>query len=630
MGLCYNNYVKMNSKTFENTTPEFVLKTVFGYDSFRPYQKEIIQEVLKGKDTLAVMPTGGGKSICYQIPALIFKGITIVVSPLISLMQDQVYSLETSGIHAAFLNSSLSFNEYKSTVNEIKAGNVKIVYVSPEGLATSRIRELFTSDDLLVSCITIDEAHCVSEWGHDFRPDYLEIKGFHQLFKDAVMLALTATATEQVRLDITKNLGMKNAKTFVSSFNRPNIFLEVQIKKNPLEQVVNCIKKHLGESGIIYCFSRRQVDELSSALDKMGYSVAPYHAGLDDNTRTKNQEMFIRDEIQIIVATVAFGMGINKPNVRFVINYDLPKSIEVYYQEIGRAGRDGLNSHALLLYSAGDVHKIRFFFEESADSKKSELLLQKMVNFATSRICRRKEILAYFGEKYINTNEEQKKCCCDICVNGEIPKKDVTVLAQKLLCCILRTGERFGSSYIIDVLLGSNNKRIIDNNHNLISTWGIGKELSKDDWFVLIDLLISADYLRKEGEYSILKVTSFGKSAVTGRETILLPFSKTVAFPKAKQETAVYKKHSGVKFIAERPLKDDSRGELIVESLKKWRKRKADDMNVPPYVIFGDKTIYDIAAKKPSSKAELLNCYGIGEAKADQFSKTILRIIEDC
>ena len=348
----------MNIDTFVDAKPELVLKKVFGYDSFRPSQKEIIDSVLAEKDTLAIMPTGGGKSLCYQIPALIFPGITIVVSPLISLMQDQVYSLESAGIHSVFLNSSLDWDEYKNAVHEIKNGLVKIVYVSPEGLATTRIRDILCDAELQISCITIDEAHCVSEWGHDFRPDYMEICSIRRIFPDATMIALTATATEQVRVDIAKNLGMKNPAIFISSFNRSNIFLEVQPKKNALDTVIACIRKHSGDSGIIYCFSRRQVDELTESLDKMGYSVLPYHAGLTDEVRAKNQELFIKDEVQIMIATVAFGMGIDKPNVRFVINYDLPKSVEEYYQEIGRAGRDGLPSHALLLYSYGDIHKI--------------------------------------------------------------------------------------------------------------------------------------------------------------------------------------------------------------------------------------------------------------------------------
>lgn len=630
----YNNYVKIIANSFVEAKPETVLKTVFGYDSFRPYQKEIITEVLKGKDVLAIMPTGGGKSICYQIPALIMKGITIVVSPLISLMQNQVESLVSAGIESVFLNSSLSLNEYKKAENDIINGKIKIVYVSPEGLATKRIRDIFSNSQLNVSCITVDEAHCVSEWGHDFRPNYMEIFTIRQLFPDSVMLALTATATVQVRQDVIKNLRLKNPTTFISSFNRSNIFLDVKAKKNPTEQVLECIRNHLDESGIIYCFSRRQVDELTERLDELGYSVVSYHAGLTDEVRAKNQDLFIKDEVQIIVATVAFGMGIDKPNVRYVINYDLPKSLEEYYQEIGRAGRDGLPSYALLLYSPGDIHKIKYFFNDMYDSSKAEILLNSMISFATSVQCRRKTLLKYFNEEYVPT-EENKNCCCDVCVNGEKSLSDVTIPVQKLLCCIIRTKETFGATYIVDVLLGSRQKRILDNGHNMISTWGIGKELGKDEWFELIELLILKDYLRKEGDYHILEITSKGRDLLITREKLFLPIeiSKTsIGYPKlAKTKKAEFILHKKSEMnIAENNNPPDEKYEKIVEELKKWRKRKSEDLNVPPYVIFGDKTLIELANKRPNTKQALLNVYGIGSAKAESFGKIILEIISSC
>lgn len=628
MVLCYNNYVKINSDTFVGQKPELVLKTVFGYDSFRPFQKDIITNVLNQKDTLAIMPTGGGKSLCYQIPALIFPGITIVVSPLISLMHDQVSGLETAGIHSVFLNSTLSWDDYLATVSEIKNNKVKLVYVSPEGLATSRIRELLSSPDITVSCVTIDEAHCVSQWGHDFRPDYLEISSIRSFLPDAVMLALTATATEHVRQDILKNLRMKSPAIFISSFNRSNIFLEVQPKRNGLQQVIQCIKKHIGESGIIYCYSRKQVDELTDTLDKLGYNVKNYHAGLSDAVRAKHQDLFIKDEVQIIVATIAFGMGIDKPNVRFVINYDLPKSIEEYYQEIGRAGRDGLPSTALLLYSAADITKIRYFFDDAADPEKSEILLQGMVNFATTRNCRRKALLAYFGEVYEPEDEsdETKKCCCDICVTGDVPLTNVTIPAQKIFCCIIRTNQRFGAGYIVDVLLGSKNKRILDNGHNKISTWGIGNEYAREEWLELIDTLISENYLRKAGEFNILELTAAGKQALAARTELKLPMRTTIVrgFPKKSGGT-----NTGERIIAEKPAADDAQAEIIMANLKAWRKRKADDLNLAPYMLFGDKTLMDIAAKKPKSKSDLLNVYGIGKVKAEEFGRSILQIIAD-
>lgn len=620
--MCYNNYVKIVANAFEKADPKLVLKTVFGYDEFRPLQKDIISNVLKGHDTLAVMPTGGGKSLCYQLPALILEGITVVVSPLISLMQDQVSSLETAGIHSSFLNSSLSWEEYCTAVNDIKAGQVKIVYVSPEGLATNRIRELLGSPELKISCITIDEAHCVSQWGHDFRPDYLEIKSIRHLFPKAVMLALTATATEHVRQDICQNLGMNNPKVFISSFNRENIYLEVLPKHKPQLQVIECIRKHAGESGIIYCNSRKQVDELASALDKEGYSVLPYHAGLSDEVRAKNQNLFIKDEVQIIVATIAFGMGINKPNVRYVINYDLPKSIEEYYQEIGRAGRDGLPSSALLLYSPQDIHKIRWFFQESASPEKDEILLKGMINFATGHSCRRKALLAYFGEAY---EPDSRENCCDICSAGEAPLMDVTIPAQKLICCIIRTNERFGAGYVTDVLLGSNSQRIADNGHDRITTYGIGTEYDKSEWMELCNLLCEENYIMKTGDYNVLEVTPKGKRFLAAHEELRLPFRNNVF----KSASADRVKKAAARINAEKPAADDTRAETIIQNLKAWRKRKADDLNIAPYMIFGDKTLLDLAAKKPKSRIELLNVYGIGRGKAEEFGRSILQIIEE-
>ena len=552
---CYNNFVKINSCTFVDSNPELVLSSVFGYKNFRPLQEAVINSVLAKKDTLVIMPTGGGKSLCYQIPALILKGITIVVSPLISLMSNQVASLEKHGIHSVFLNSSLEWKEYLKAVDEIKKGFVKIIYVSPEGLATSRIRDLLNEGNLEVSCITIDEAHCVSEWGHDFRPDYMEIFSVRKLFPKATMIALTATATEQVKKDIIKNLGLKKPEIFTTSFDRKNIFLEVQPKKSGESQVIDFLKNHKNESGIIYCTSRRQVDELFVSLKKKGYSVLNYHAGLPDDVRGEHQQLFIEDKVKIIVATVAFGMGIDKPNVRFVINFDLPKSIEEYYQEIGRAGRDGQPAWALLLYTYADVHKIRYFFTDMADPTKAEMKLKSMVNFASGNTCRRKALLNYFGEKYeAGTGESDGSWCCDICSNlrEAKPLTDMTIPIQKFLCCILRTKSRFGAAYVIDVLLGSHNKRILENGHNMISTFSIGHELTKDDWHDLVDLLLEKEYIQRVGEYNVLELTNKGRDLLVTREKVLLPFvihekSKIKALPKqgksSKPKFIVHKKN---------------------------------------------------------------------------------------
>lgn len=600
-----------------------ILKDIFGYDSFRPLQLEIIKNLLAGKDTLAIMPTGGGKSLCYQIPALIFKGITIVVSPLISLMQDQVSSLKENGIPAEFLNSSLEFSEYLETVKKLKDGEIKIVYVSPEGLASDKMMGIFHECSMPINCITIDEAHCVSEWGHDFRPDYLSISNVRKHFPNAVCLALTATATASVQQDIIKNLQLYRPTVFTASFNRKNIFLEVKPKKNALSQVIECIEKHKDESGIIYCFSRKSVDELTMKLHNEGYSVLNYHAGLSDIQRTKNQNLFIKDKVRIIVATVAFGMGINKPNVRFVIHYDMAKSLEEYYQEIGRAGRDGLESHALLLYSPGDIHKIRFFFNEAADPEKSERLLQGMINYAKARTCRRRALLSYFGENFSRADTSADECC-DICAAGPVNLTDVTIPSQKLMSCIFRLKQHYGAAYVIDVLLGSKQKRIMENHHNELSTWGIGKELEKSDWFELTDLLIETGYILKVGEYNVLAVSKMGALALTNRTQIKLPvqlnFKNIINAPKQKPSFVLHKKNEFLKNLSEKDTE-------LYNAIKQWRNSTAEKENIAPYMIFGDKTIEELVEKKPASEKELLSVFGIGTVKAEKIGAPVLRII---
>ncbi len=644
----------MNMNDYTGQNPEKVLKEVFGYDSFRHLQKDIIFNVLAGKDTLAIMPTGGGKSLCYQIPALIFDGITVVVSPLISLMQDQVDSLVANGVNAVFLNSTLEWENYLESMNSIRRGQTKILYVSPEGLSSSKVQELLHDIRVKVSCITIDEAHCVSEWGHDFRPEFLEIASVRRQFPDSVCLALTATATAQVRSDIIENLGLKNPDVLISSFDRPNIFLSVKPKNDPVSQVVDCIRRHWDESGIIYCFSRKQVDNLTQTLLDLGYSALNYHAGLSDEERKNHQNQFIRDQVQIMVATLAFGMGIDKPNVRFVIHYDLPKSLEQYYQEIGRAGRDGLESEALLLYSNGDLFKIRHFFTDAADPDKSEKLLQAMVHYSTTRECRRKVLLSYFGEKYSTT--QSQKNCCDICQCGAVLLVDMTIPCQKLMSCIIRTNSRFGATYVVEVLLGSRNKRILDNGHNMISTWGIGRELDKKQWLYLVSLLIEKNFLVKAGDYGILMLTNDGLSALKNRDEIRLPFdfgqssaesqnslkSEGIFIPKNRAGTGatgglLFPKPAGkgkktslkaefvlVKKNSENQNLKDEKSLKIIYVLKKWRKATAEQMNVPPYVIFGDKTLRDIASKKPATVESLMDCNGIGESKAEKFGKAII------
>lgn len=616
-------------------SPEQILKSVFGYDKFRPGQKEIIQNILDGRDTLAVMPTGGGKSLCYQIPALIFDGITVVVSPLISLMQDQVGALLENGVDAVFLNSTLNLEEYKKTVRDIKSGRAKLLYLSPEALATERVKSILSEADVPVSCVTIDEAHCISEWGHDFRPDYMEIAAFRNRFKDAVCLALTATATKQVQEDIVRNLKLKKPAVLVSSFNRSNIFLNVQPRTDGLLQIVEFLQEHKEQSGIVYCLSRKEVDSITQELQARGFSAMAYHAGLSDEERADHQNKFIKSQVDVIVATVAFGMGINKPDVRFVIHYALPKSIEEYYQEIGRAGRDGLASEALLLYSAGDIHRIRFFFKDKSDDEsfKAEKLLQAMIDYAQCRTCRRKFLLNYFGEEYTppmdghdqnGTQDQTAAPCCDICESGGLPLKDVTVPAQKFLSCVYRVDQRFGAAHIIDILLGSRNEKIKKFNHNFLSTWGIGTELSKQAWFELADAMQNAGLIERVGEWNIVKVTSLGKELLQNRDKIELPVRIDFGSQK-KAELALPKKKAVLHKKTE--LKDDAATQELFDRLKVWRKKFAEEENVPPYFIFNDKTLVEIANQKPSSRSGLLSISGIGELKAKKFGGDIIRII---
>ena len=645
-------------------TPEQILKSVFGYDKFRPGQREIIQNILDGRDTLAVMPTGGGKSLCYQIPALIFDGITVVVSPLISLMQDQVGALLENGVSAAFLNSTLNLDEYKKTVHDIKSGGAKLLYLSPEALATERVKSILREADVPVSCVTIDEAHCISEWGHDFRPDYMEIAAFRNEFKDAVCLALTATATKQVQADIVRNLKLKKPAVLVSSFNRANIFLNVQPRTDGLLQIVEFLQEHKEQSVIIYCLSRKEVDSITQELQERGFSAMSYHAGLSDEERADHQNKFIKSQIDVIVATVAFGMGINKPDVRFVIHYALPKSIEEYYQEIGRAGRDGLASEALLLYSAGDIHRIRFFFKDKSDDEsfKAEKLLQAMIDYAQCRTCRRKFLLNYFGEEY-NSEDTKTDCkpkmpptdgrvlnrvfeenslssestdalrttqgqnaalCCDICESGGLPLKDVTVPAQKFLSCVYRVDQRFGAAHIIDILLGSRNEKIKKFNHNFLSTWGIGTELSKQAWFELCDAMQNAGLIERVGEWNIVKVTSLGRELLQNRDKIELPVR--IDFSAQKKASLALPKKSAI-LHKKTELKDDAATQALFDRLKAWRKKFAEEENVPPYFIFNDKTLVEIANQKPSTRSGLLSISGIGELKAKKFGEDIIRII---
>ena len=589
-------------------TSASILKETFGYDTFRPLQHEVIENVMARRNTLAVMPTGGGKSLCYQIPSMLFDGLTVVVSPLIALMKDQVEQLRAYGVPAVFLNSSLSPQEYQENMDYVKRGEVKLLYVAPETLLTPRILALLSG--LKVDCLTIDEAHCISEWGHDFRPEYRQLVEVRKKFPNAVCLALTATATSRVRQDIRSTLQFATTNEFVASFNRENLFIEVLPKRDPTQQTIEMLERYKDQSGIIYCFSRKQVDELASYLISRSYSARPYHAGLEDIDRKRNQEAFIRDDVQIIVATIAFGMGINKPNVRFVIHFDLPKSIEGYYQEIGRAGRDGLPAHCLLLYSYADVAKINYFIDQKEGEEKRVAIqhLGAIVRYAEDEVtCRRKPLLNYFGETYAADNCSN----CDNCNSTPVALTDITFPAQKLLSCVKRADEKFGAGHIVDILLGSKNEKVLRWGHDKLSTYGIGAELTKKQWMHLARQLVQMGYLNQEGEFHTLSLT-----------------------PKALESLRKREKIMGVLQEAERTKKGGRKKEeleynnALFAILRQKRKEMADAAGVPPYVIFSDRTLVEMAAFYPQSSDSLLKISGVGQVKLHQYGEAFLNIVK--
>lgn len=591
-------------------SPSSILKNTFGYDTFRPLQREVIENVLAGKDTLAIMPTGGGKSLCYQIPALLLEGLTVVVSPLISLMKDQVEQLRAFGVPALFLNSSLGPLEYQENMEYVRRGEVKLLYVAPETLLTPRILALLA--DIKVALLTIDEAHCISEWGHDFRPEYRQLVEVRKRFPEAVCLALTATATARVRQDIRTTLKFATTNEFIASFNRENLYIEVLPKQDPIAQTIQMLERYKDQSGIVYCFSRKQVDELAGYLASRGYSVRPYHAGLEDVERQTNQEAFIRDDAQIIVATIAFGMGINKPNVRFVIHFDLPKSIENYYQEIGRAGRDGLPAHCLLLYSYADVAKLSYFIDQREGNERRVAMqhLEAVVRYAEDeRICRRKPLLNYFGESF-----QAENCSnCDNCTSAPTPLTDITIFAQKFLSCVKRADEKFGAGHITDILLGSENEKILRWEHNKLSTYGIGTELTKKQWMHIARQLLTLGYLDQEGEYHTLRLTGKALEALRKREAILGVLQEA-----AERIKKAGKKKSEIEY-----------NNALFALLRQKRKDLADEAGVPPYVIFPDQTLVEMAAYYPQSIASLLTISGVGQVKLSHYGEPFLEVIQD-
>lgn len=589
-----------------------VLKNQFGYDEFRLNQEKAIETVLARKDCLVLMPTGGGKSLCYQIPALLLDGLTVVISPLIALMKDQVDALKTYGIDAAFLNSTQTGKEQIEVFQNVRSGKLKLLYVAPERLLQSGDQFIEFLKSVKVSLFAIDEAHCISSWGHDFRPEYLQLAKIKRNFPNIPVIALTATADKLVRQDIVERLEIKSSSIYVSSFNRPNIIYSVEPKRNSYSRLLTFLDKRPNDSGIIYCLSRKSVENMAADLTAEGFKALPYHAGLDKETRQKNQELFLQDDVKIIVATIAFGMGIDKSNVRYVVHCDLPKNIESYYQETGRAGRDGLQSEALLFFSWGDVTKLRDFAAVEGNQSQSEIMLKKletMGEFGELKTCRRQFLLNYFSE------EADSHCGnCDNC-NTVFERIDGTIIAQKALSAVYRTNQKFGVNYLIDFLRGSQAKTI-RNEHKSLKTFGIGADISKDDWFEYFKDLISQGLLKKtDGTYPTIVLTEKSTAVLKGEEKVALIDLK------AKEP----KKFSLVQAVSHPYLPE------LLEDLKKVRTRFAKAENLPPYIIFSDATLVEMATYLPHDLAEMQKISGVGEAKLNRYGADFLsKIVEYC
>ena len=587
------------------------LKAYFGFDRFLPLQEEIITKVLAKRDTLVLMPTGGGKSLCYQLPALRLKGLTLVVSPLIALMKDQVDGLGANGVPAGLLNSTLAAQEARQVQDQARQGKIKILYVAPERLALPGFQRFLQSLD--VSLIAIDEAHCISEWGHDFRPDYRNLKSLRRDFPGVPVIALTATATEPVREDIINQLGLDKPEIFISSFNRPNLTYTIQPKTEPLGSLLHLLEKHQGGSAIIYRFSRKATEETALELSERGFSALPYHAGLERDLRRETQEKFIRDQVQIVVATIAFGMGIDKPDVRLVVHYDLPKTVEGYYQETGRAGRDGLPSDCVLFYSYGDRSKQEYFIsqiEDDDEREKAHNKLDQVLALCDLQTCRRAYLMEYLGESWPQTN------CggCDICL---LPREefDATEIAQKILSTVIRTGERFGVNYLVDVLRGSANKAVRTRGHHELPVFGISRDVDSDDLKEMVRSLVTNGLLAQNGgDYPTLGVSQRGHKFLKNREKLTLT--------RPKQAAPVRQ----VAFPGDRETAYDTK---LFDELAALRLEIATDREVPAYQIFGNKSLQQMAFHMPQNELEFSKISGVGDAKLRDFSERFLEVINE-
>ncbi len=600
-----------------NDTPALeLLRRVFGYDAFRGSQQAIIDHVSQGNDALVLMPTGGGKSLCYQLPALLRPGVGVVVSPLIALMQDQVDALRQNGVAAAFLNSSLEAGEASAIERAARAGEIKLLYVAPERLVTERFLNLLDALEAGpgLALFAIDEAHCVSQWGHDFRPEYLQLSTLHERHPKVPRVALTATADEATRKEMAQRLGLVGARVFLASFDRPNIRYTVVEKDNPRRQLLHFLADHRKEAGIVYCLSRKKVEETAEWLQREGFNALPYHAGLDSALRAEHQRRFQREEAVVMVATIAFGMGIDKPDVRFVAHLDLPKSIEAYYQETGRAGRDGEPAEAWMSYGLQDIALQRARIDESeAPPERKRLEAQKLnalLAYCEAPRCRRMVLLDYFGE------HSQPCGNCDVCLDP--PELfDGSVAAQKALSAAWRTGQRFGAVHLIDILLGKRTDKVANFDHDQLPTFGVGTEHSEAEWRGIFRQLVAAGLLQADlAEYGALKLTEAARPVLKGEQSVQL---RKPTRPAGKAARAKAKAVEGLL----------SKDQPLFDALREWRLDKAREQGVPAYVILHDKTLRQLASLRPEDEAALADISGLGAAKREHYGEELLELIAD-